>query len=135
MLAVVVVMSAAPAAECEAQGRARGCAFRALGQAPSSALSAHVEGALSEGAPKPRPGPRQKPKCTKATSPVWQDLKPYRGSIKTNGETGRRARYYQWDHTHGDIEMYDHRGRHMGSVSPDTGRIIKGAVKGRTIEL
>ena len=41
----------------------------------------------------------------------------------------------EWDHTHGDIEVYDKRGRHLGSMDPVTGNMSKPAVPGRKIEL
>jgi hypothetical protein len=36
---------------------------------------------------------------------------------------------------HGELEKYNRRGRHEGSVDPDTGEIIKGPVKGRSIDV
>lgn len=42
---------------------------------------------------------------------------------------------YEWDHTHGDIEVYDGRGNHKGSMNPTTGDIYKAAVKGRKIDV
>lgn len=35
---------------------------------------------------------------------------------------------------HGDIEVYDNKGRHLGSMHPTTGELYKPPVKGRTIE-
>jgi len=70
-----------------------------------------------------------------ADSPFWQGLKPYRGKTKTNGESGKRRRYFEWDHTDGDIEVYDGRGNHLGSASPETGEQTKPAVPGRRIDL
>ncbi len=65
----------------------------------------------------------------------WKGLRPYRGKTKTNGESGRRRRLYEWDFTHGDVEEYDSRGNHLGSVDPATGNQTKPAVPGRRIDL
>jgi hypothetical protein len=64
----------------------------------------------------------------------WTGLKPLRGPIKTNGETGPKRRLYTWDHTHGDVEVYNGQGRHIGTADPETGQIIEGPVRGRTIQ-
>jgi hypothetical protein len=71
-------------------------------------------------------------KLDPAQSPVWKQLEPYRGKTKTSGQGGGR-RYYEWDFTHGDIEVYNSRGEHLGSMDPTTGEMIKPAVKGRKI--
>jgi hypothetical protein len=67
-----------------------------------------------------------------AQSPVWKALKPYRDKVKRN-EKGDR--YYQWDYTHGDIEEYNSRGEHLGSIDPITNERTKPAVNGRTIKI
>jgi RHS repeat-associated protein len=72
---------------------------------------------------------------TKQTSPVWQRLKPYRGQTKSNGLSGAAREYYEWDYTHGDIEVYNRRGVHIGSMDPGTGQMIKPAVPGRSIRV
>lgn len=41
---------------------------------------------------------------------------------------------YEEDTQHGELEKYNQRGKHKGSVDPKTGEIIKGPVKGREIE-
>jgi hypothetical protein len=69
------------------------------------------------------------------SNPTWEDLQPYRGKTKTNGEKGKQRRYYEWDHTHGDVEVYDRRGKHLGSMDPETGEMTKPPVKGRKIDL
>lgn len=43
-------------------------------------------------------------------------------------------RLYEWDSLHGEIEIYNNRGRHLGVYDPD-GKFIKEAVKGRKIEV
>lgn len=45
------------------------------------------------------------------------------------------SRLYEWDSLHGELEVYTMRGRHLGSVNPHTGALIKHAVKGRTIDV
>lgn len=55
-----------------------------------------------------------------------------------NGEKRWRSkegdRLYTWDSLHGEIEVYNNRGRHLGVYDPD-GKLIKEAVKGRKIEI
>ncbi len=70
---------------------------------------------------------------TKGESPMWQKLKPYRESIRASGQ-GKGRRYYEWDYTHEDIEVYDSKGRHLGSLDPITGELYKPPVPGRTIK-
>jgi hypothetical protein len=72
---------------------------------------------------------------TKATSPQWKSFEPFRGKTKTNGLGGKKRQYYEWDYTHGDIEGYDTRGKHLGSMDPTTGEMIKPAVPGRKIDI
>ncbi len=43
-------------------------------------------------------------------------------------------RLYEWDSQHGEIEVYNKRGKHLGSLDP-AGKWIKEAVKGRTIDV
>jgi len=66
-------------------------------------------------------------------NPPWKDLQPYRGSIKTNGETGSKRRFYEKDYTHKDVEVYDSNGVHLGSMDAETGKMTKPAVKGRKL--
>jgi RHS repeat-associated protein len=61
----------------------------------------------------------------------WDSLKPYRQGIRTNGLSGKQQRFYEKDRTHGDLEVYDAQGRHMGSADPETGEMTKPAVPGR----
>ena len=73
--------------------------------------------------------------ATKADSPVWQSLKPFRGKTKTNGLSGSKKEFYEWDYTHCDIEVYDKNGKHKGSMDPRTGEMIKPAVPGYEIDI
>ncbi|MFI0193028.1 DNRLRE domain-containing protein [Streptomyces sp. NPDC017086] len=74
-------------------------------------------------------------KATPANSGYWKKLRPYKGKTKTNGKTGKSRRYYEWDYTHGDIEVYDSKGNHLGSADPEGGHIYKPKVKGRKIKV
>jgi hypothetical protein len=40
---------------------------------------------------------------------------------------GKRAKYIKWDHLHGDVEIYDKAGNHLGSVDPKTLQFYKPA--------
>lgn len=74
-------------------------------------------------------------KSVKQYSDIWKGFKNYRGSIKTNGKSGSSKRYYEWDYTHQDIEVYNSKGKHLGSMDPFDGTMYKGPVNGRTIKL
>ncbi|WP_431322670.1 hemagglutinin repeat-containing protein [Rhizobium sp. YTU87027] len=71
---------------------------------------------------------------TKGESKVWQELDNAGNGRKKSG-TGSKTRYYEWDYTHNDIEVYDNKGRHLGSADPTTGEIYKPPVPGRKIKL
>lgn len=57
---------------------------------------------------------------------------PY-GRRRWRSDGGRRI--YEWDGLHGELEMYNSRGRHLGALDPRTGVLIKDAVKGRRIDV
>lgn len=44
-------------------------------------------------------------------------------------------RYYTWDELHGEIEIFNKRGRHLGSADYLSGKIIKDQVKGRRLDV
>ena len=46
---------------------------------------------------------------------------------------GRRI--YEWDSQHGELEVYNKRGKHLGAIDPENGAMIKQAVEGRTINV
>jgi hypothetical protein len=46
-----------------------------------------------------------------------------------------RKRLYEWDHTHGEIEVYNRWGYHLGALDAVTGELIKGPRKGRRIDV
>jgi len=43
--------------------------------------------------------------------------------------------FYTWDSLHGEIEVFNKRGRHLGAVDSLTGVFIKDEVKGRKLNL
>ncbi len=45
----------------------------------------------------------------------------------------KRDRYYTWDSLHGELEVFNKKGRHLGVACPIKGHLIKPAVKGRRI--
>ncbi len=70
----------------------------------------------------------------KTDSKVWNDLERGRRGRKTTG-SGKNKHYYEWDYKHNDIEVYDNKGKHMGSMDPKTGEMYKPKVEGRKIDL
>jgi hypothetical protein len=76
--------------------------------------------------------PHKKNDIFRATSPIWDSFKNYKKGIRTTG-TGRKQRFYEWDHTHNDIEVYDHNRAHIGSMNPVSGELYKDRVVGRTL--
>lgn len=46
----------------------------------------------------------------------------------------RGDQIFEEDTQHGELEKYNQRGKHEGSIDPDTGEVIKGPVKGRKTE-
>ncbi|MBS0577488.1 MAG: VCBS repeat-containing protein [Proteobacteria bacterium] len=77
-------------------------------------------------------GNDRKTNVSKQQSDVWKKLENYKKGIKRSG-SGSGTRYYEWDHTHNDIEVYDRNGRHLGSMNPSTGEMYKPPVPGRTL--
>jgi hypothetical protein len=49
--------------------------------------------------------------------------------------SNRGQRLYTWDALHGEVEVYNRRGKHLGVQDPMTGRWIKDAVPGRLIDV
>ena len=71
---------------------------------------------------------------TKAKSKIWKSFKSAKNGLKKSG-VGKNTRYYSWDNLHNEIEVFDRLGKHLGVMDPTTGKMIKGAVKGRFIKL
>ncbi|KAA5837265.1 colicin E3/pyocin S6 family cytotoxin [Saccharopolyspora hirsuta] len=48
----------------------------------------------------------------------------------------RKGNIYEWDYQHGEVEVYNKRGKHQGAFDPETGQPIegKGPVPGREVE-
>ena len=44
-------------------------------------------------------------------------------------------RIYTWDSLHGEIEVFDRRGNHLGVIDAVHGHLIKDAVRGRKIDV
>jgi len=44
-------------------------------------------------------------------------------------------RFYTWDSLHGEIEVFNNRGRHLGSADAISGEFIKPPVKGRRLDV
>ncbi|MBV8779205.1 MAG: hypothetical protein JO258_18575 [Alphaproteobacteria bacterium] len=57
---------------------------------------------------------------------------PY-GERRWRSHGGRRL--YTWDALHGEVEVFNARGKHLGSLDPITGQMVKQAVPGRTIDV
>ena len=71
----------------------------------------------------------------KQESPIWKDLEPVKGrDLKTKG-IGKNKRFFKWDYTHNDIEVFDSKGNHLGSMHPVTGNMYKPPVLGRRIDI
>ena len=69
--------------------------------------------------------------------PGFLDSCDYQGFIR--GERRWRSRYGQrlftWDSLHGEIEVFDLRGRHLGVLDAVTGEWRKGPIRGRRIDV
>jgi hypothetical protein len=73
-------------------------------------------------------------KIAKSESDIWKALRSFRDGLRTNGKSGRERRYYEWDHTHGDIEVYNRYGNHLGSMDPVSGAMVKPPIPGRSVK-
>jgi hypothetical protein len=62
-----------------------------------------------------------------------QESLSYQGASRWRSADGERI--YTWDHTHGEIEVFNKRGKHLGAADPQTGVLIKPPRKGRTIDV
>ncbi|MCZ8239740.1 MAG: polymorphic toxin-type HINT domain-containing protein [Leptospiraceae bacterium] len=72
----------------------------------------------------------------KQDSPIWKSIsdKTKNSDIRQSGKV-KDKRYFQWDHTHNDIEVYDRNKKHLGSMNPVTGEIYKPPVTGRKLDI
>ncbi len=71
----------------------------------------------------------------KQESKMWNSFKKVKGQDRRTFGIGKFKKYFEWDFTHNDIEVYDSKGKHLGSMDPTTGEMYKPAVKGRTITI
>ena len=83
-------------------------------------------GGSSQPAP-PGPPPVRVTPIHPTESPIWEGLRHHRGETRTNGLSGSDRRYYDWDHLHGHIEVFDRRPRHLGTADPITGVLDESA--------
>ena len=93
---------------------------------PQQSSGASTGGAMPED---PDDDKERKSGCKKQESPVWKELRPYKRKTRIDA----RGKKYEWDNTHKDIEVYNKRGEHLGSMNPKTGEMYKPAVLGRKI--
>ncbi|RYE30657.1 MAG: hypothetical protein EOP42_11845 [Sphingobacteriaceae bacterium] len=59
-------------------------------------------------------------------------LSTFSGNKRWKSKDG--SRLFTWDSLHGEIEVFNKRGKHLGVLSP-YGNLIKPAKKGRTIDV
>jgi hypothetical protein len=62
-----------------------------------------------------------------------EDLGAINGEKRWRSTDGKRL--YTWDAFHGEIEVFNARGKHLGAIDPLTGEPIKDAVRGRKIDV
>jgi hypothetical protein len=79
----------------------------------------------NRGMPVPIPDPSFLDLCVR--------LKTINGERRWGNTDGNRI--YTWDSLHGEIEVYNVRGFHLGVVDAFTGLPVKAAVKGRRIDV
>ncbi len=46
-----------------------------------------------------------------------------------------KDRYFSWDELHGEIEVFDRRGFHLGALDAVSGALIKDAKRGRRLHV
>jgi hypothetical protein len=60
-------------------------------------------------------------------------LGAFSGERRWRSRDGKRI--FTWDSLHGEIEVFNKRGRHLGAIHPVHGNLLKDAVPGRTIDV
>jgi hypothetical protein len=63
----------------------------------------------------------------------FEYLGAFDGERRWRSHGGRRL--YTWDSLHGEVEVFNAKGRHLGVLDPLTGTWIKRAVPGRKIDV
>ena len=71
---------------------------------------------------------------SRAKSKIWKGFKSAKNGLRKSG-FGKNLKYYSWDNLHNEIEVFDRFGKHLGVMDTTTGKMIKGAVKGRVINI
>lgn len=62
-----------------------------------------------------------------------ESLGAFNGEKRWRSPDGKRL--YTWDSLHGEIEVYNARGRHLGAIDAVTGELLKPARNGRRIDV
>lgn len=68
-------------------------------------------------------------------TPCYIDRYEYYRVIDGRKVYRSKDRYYSWDEFHGEIEVFDKQGRHLGALDAITGKKIKKARKERTLNV
>ena len=63
----------------------------------------------------------------------FEYLGAFGGERRWRSHDGKRL--YTWDSLHGEVEVFNARGRHLGALDPMTGALVKEAVPGRDIDV
>ncbi len=77
------------------------------------------------------PAPKELPGFPDAK--VAKGTTPYPGGIRKRWKTPDK-KILEWDYQHGEIELYDKKGKHLGAYDPNTGNIVKPAKDDRNIK-
>lgn len=75
----------------------------------------------------------RKPRPSPCFLDQMEQLRAVDGQKRWRSPDARRL--YTWDELHGEIEVYNKRGHHLGVLDPTTGRLIKLPIKGRRIDV
>ena len=63
----------------------------------------------------------------------FEILGAFGGQRRWRSDGGKRL--YTWDALHGEVEVFNARGKHLGALDPVTGALVKPAVPGRIIDV
>lgn len=63
----------------------------------------------------------------------FESLGAVNGQRRWRSDGGKRL--YTWDSLHGEIEVFNARGKHLGALDPSSGDWVKDAVPGRAIDV
>jgi hypothetical protein len=63
----------------------------------------------------------------------FEYLGSFTGERRWRSDGGNRL--YTWDALHGEVEVFNARGKHLGALDPVTGAWVKPAVRGRMIDV